>query len=243
MEKKQNAIRRLVVLLIVICNGVGFTTNAQVDSGSVDSLIHKSAVQQDTIIIFQYVKDGQVLDATLIDGDTIPWIVLDEVLFVSEPTFDDDEARRRYFYLKRKVMKVYPYAVLAGNKLDSLNLRLDSLTSSRQKRKYIKEYQEYLEERFEPEIRKLTHSEGQILCKLLYRETGMSVYDLITEYRSGWTAFWWNVTANWNDISLKEPYDPENNEEDKLVENILQRSFTQGLLEERVPFYPPQEEE
>ncbi len=140
-------------------------------------------------------------------------------------------------------MKVYPYAVLAGNKLDSLNLNLDNITSKRKRKKYIKTYQKFLEEKFEPELRELTRSEGQILSKLIYRETGMSVHDLIKQYRSGWSAFWWNTTANWYDIDIKKPYDPAISEEDKLIENILQRAFSQGLLSERVPFYPPPKEQ
>ncbi len=180
---------------------------------------------------------------TIIEGDTIPWDVLDEVLVISEPTFDNREARRRYYILRRKVMKVYPYAVLAGNKLDSLNLNLDNITSKRKRKKYIKTYQKFLEEKFEPELRELTRSEGQILSKLIYRETGMSVHDLIKQYRSGWSAFWWNTTANWYDIDIKKPYKPAISDEDKLIENILQRAFSQGLLSERVPFYPPPKEQ
>lgn len=239
MEKKPHVIIRFWIALWLV--SLSLPSLGQVESG--DSILPGSAVQADTVIFFTYVKDGQTLQATLIDGDTIPWVVLDEVLFVPEPTFSDEEARRRYIYLKRKVLKVYPYAVMAGDKLDSLNLRLDSVSGRRARKRLIADYQDFLVERFEPVIRKLTHSEGQILCKLIYRETGIPVYELITEYRSGWSAFWWNVTANWNDISLKEPYDPQNNEEDKLVERILQRSFSQGLLKERVPFYPPVEAE
>ena len=187
------------------------------------------------------INPKHIRPVTIIEGDTIPWDLLDEVLVISTPTFNDQEARRRYYILRRKVMKVYPYAVLAGNKLDSLNLNLDGITNKRKRKKYIKKYQKFLEERFEPELRELTRSEGQILSKLIYRETGMSVYDLIKQYRSGWTAFWWNTTAYWYDIDLKKPYDPSQNEEDRLIENILQRAFTQGLLYERVPFYPPKE--
>ena len=189
------------------------------------------------------INPKHIRPVTVIDGDTIPWDLLDEVLVISTPTFDDQEARRRYYILRRKVMKVYPYAVLAGNKLDSLNLNLDGITNKRKRKKYIKRYQKFLEERFEPELRELTRSEGQILSKLIYRETGMSVYELIKQYRSGWTAFWWNTTAYWYDIDLKQPYDTEKNEEDRLIENILQRAFTQGLLYERVPFYPPKDTE
>jgi hypothetical protein len=180
---------------------------------------------------------------TVIEGDTVPWDVLDEVLVISKPTFDNREARKRYYILRRKVMKVYPYAVIAGNKLDSLNLKLDSITKKRKRKKYIKRYQKFLEEKFEPELRELTRSEGQILSKLIYRETGMTVHELIKQYRSGWSAFWWNTTASWYDIDIKKPYNPMANDEDRLIENILQWSFSQGLLQERVPFYPPSQEQ
>lgn len=239
MEKKSHPLISRN-FLILFCSLLSLGTFAQVGSNPPlggDTIYIPQ--HEDSLLVFSYVKHGRVLQATMIDGDTVPWIVLNDILLISEPTFNDEVARKRYFFLKRKVMKVYPYAVIAGNKLDSLNLRLDTLNSRRARNRYIKEYHEYLEERFEPELRKLTHSEGQILCKLLYRETGVTVYDLITDYRSGWTAFWYNVTANWYEISLKQEYDPKNNEEDKLIENILQRSFSQGLLVERVPFYPP----
>lgn len=202
---------------------------------STDTL-HAQETQPDSIKI---INPKHIRPVTVIEGDTIPWDILDEVLIISTPTFDDQEARRRYYILRRKVMKVYPYAMLAGNKLDSLNLKLDGINSNRKRKKYIKKYQEFLEERFEPDLRQLTRSEGQILSKLIYRETGMSVHELIKEYRSGWTAFWWNTTAYWYDIDLKKGYDPFTDDEDKLIENILQRAFTQGLLHERVPFYPP----
>ncbi len=189
------------------------------------------------------IKATQIHQLTVIEGDTIPWDVLDEVLIISTPTFDNDEARRRYYILRRKVIKVYPYAVLAGDKLDSLNLRLMNVSNKRKRKKLIKNYQKFLEEKFEPELKKLTRSEGQILAKLIYRETGITVYDLIKEYRSGWSAFWWNASAHWYDIDLKEAYNPSLNQEDRLIEIILLRAISNGLLHERVPFFPPQKED
>ena len=61
---------------------------------------------------------------------------------------------------------------------------------------------------------------------------------MISTYRSGWRAFWWNALANYNDISLKTPYDPETVEEDKLIENVLQKAFASGHLKEREPVEP-----
>lgn len=187
----------------------------------------------DTMVKYRDIHGKAILDAFIIDGDTIPIMVLDEVLFIETPTFDSREAKRRYYNLKRKVYKVYKYVVIAGNKRDSLNIELAKLSSKRKKKKKVKEFQRYIEDNFEEKLMKLTHSEGQILSKLLYRETGITTYELISTYRSSWRAFWWNALANFNEISLKTPYDPETVEEDKLIENILIKAFLAGHLVER----------
>lgn len=195
-----------------------------------------AALGQNDSLVDYYAKNSKnAMEAIIIDGDTIPIMVMDEVLLVDRPTFGSDEARRRYYILKRKVLKVYPYAVIAGNKLDSLNLQLEDLRGRRRKKRFTKKFQDYLEDNFEEELKKLTHTEGQILSKLIYRETGITTYELISQYRSGWNAFWWNAAANFYQISLKTPYAPEEVEEDKLIENILQRAFIQGLIKEREP--------
>ena len=154
----------------------------------------------------------------------------------------DHQARRNYYSLTRKVRRVYPYVREAAIRMDSVNMALEGIDKKRQRRKYTKQYQ-YLEEQFEPELRKLTRSEGQILSKLIYRETGQPVYDIIKTYRNGLSARFWSMTAWWYDIDLKRPYDPLNDPEDQLIENILIRKFISGQLtpaneEERRKYQP-----
>ena len=168
---------------------------------------------------------SQLMGLLVVDGDTIPWTVLDEILFVPAPTLSDFQARRQYYLLMKKVKRVYPYVREAALRMDSINMDLEGINSRWKRKKYTKNYQKFLEERFEPELRKLTRSEGQILSKLIYRETGTSVYDIIKTYRNGVSARIWSLTAWWYDIDLKKPYDPINDEEDKLIENILVRKF------------------
>lgn len=185
--------------------------------------------------LVETVFNGKKVQGTVIDGDTIPWVFLDEILVLDKPTFTDVEARKRYLLLRRRVLKVYPYAKAAGERLDSLNMRLAKEKSARKRAKYTKQYQKFLEERFEAELRKLTRSEGQILCKLVYRETDQTVFKLIREYRNWLTAVGWSVTGSWYDINIRKEYDPKGNDEDALIERILIRSFALGELKERVP--------
>ena len=58
-----------------------------------------------------------------------------------------------------------------------------------------------------------------------------TAFNLIKELRSGWRAFWYNTTASMFDISLKREFDPLNEKEDYLIEDVLQRNFQSGRLE------------
>ena len=169
----------------------------------------------------------------IIAGDSIvrESIDLDEVLILKRLHFKNNTDRRRYLILRRKTRKVYPYAKLAAERLTSLNERLGSIKSKRDRKKYTKIVQNYIEDQFAEELKKMTHTEGQILVKLIHRQTGITAFELIKELRSGWRAFWYNTTASLFEISLKEEYDPINNEEDYIIEDILQRSFQRNVLE------------
>jgi len=160
-------------------------------------------------------------------------------MVLDKPTFSDAEARRNYIRLKRRVIKVYPYAKGLGERLDSLNMKLDTERNYFKRKRIIKQYQRYLMDRFEPEMHKLTVSEGQILCKLVFRETHMTVFQVIREYRSWVQAMGWNVTAAWWDISIKEEYEPNEDEEDAWIERILQDAFAHNRLEPRTYYYRP----
>jgi hypothetical protein len=176
--------------------------------------------------------DESDVEYIFFEGDSIPHaaINLDEVLLLNKLKFNNNEDRKRYLILRRKTIKVYPYAKMAAERLESLNERIASIKKKSDQKKYAKIIQSYIEDEFAEELKKLTRTEGQILVKLIYRQTGETTYDLIKRLRSGWRAFWFNSTANLFDISLKEVYDPENVKEDYLIEDILQRNFQSGVL-------------
>lgn len=188
-----------------------------------------SGLAQDTI---PKSEEGEV-EYYIIQGDTIPRSAIDlnEVIVFKPLKFSSKEERRRYLILRRKTRKVYPYAKLAADRLVALNNRLDSIKSKSGKKRYTKIIHKYLENEFASELKKLTRTEGQILIKLIHRQTGETAFELVKRLRSGWKAFWYNTTASAFDISLKREYDPVNIEEDYLIEDILQRSFQSGILE------------
>lgn len=162
-------------------------------------------------------------------------IYLDEVEIIAPMKFNSREDRRDYLILQRKVKRVWPYVVLATNHYNTLNERLETLDSRRDKKQYTHRVQNYIEGEFKPELKKLTKTEGQILVKLVYRQTGETAFDLVKELRNGWRAFRYNLTASVFTISLKEEYDPCHVKEDFYIEHILRRHFQYDLLEFQEP--------
>lgn len=188
-----------------------------------------------TLLIAQgneVVQDSTEVTYLIIEGDSIPRtaINLDEVMLLHRLKFDSKEDRVRYLILRRKTLKVYPYAKLAADRLDSMHKRLATIKRKRDQKTYTKRIQKYVEGEFSDELKKLSRTEGQILVKLIHRQSGLTTFNLVKELRSGWRAFWYNTTASMFDISLKKEFDPINVKEDYLIEDILQRNFQSGAL-------------
>ena len=161
-----------------------------------------------------------------IEGDSVfkKEIDLKEVVVYKPVIFADNQERLDYFVLKRKVLKVYPYAKMASERLAKLNDRLNKIKSKRKKKKYTKMLEKFLQEELTADLKKLTRTEGQILVKLIYRETGLTAFSLVRELRNGFRAFTYNTIAKVFKISLKEEYDPLNVREDLFIEDILRNS-------------------
>jgi hypothetical protein len=128
------------------------------------------------------------------------------------------------------VRVVYPFAKLTAEKLTQINATMAKLKTPKEKRKYFKLVEKYLNDEFEPKLKKLSRKQGQILVKLINRQTGQTTFDLIKNYKSGWKAFWSSNTAKLFNIDLKKSYDPKEVVEDFYIESYLQRAFDEGKL-------------
>lgn len=176
-------------------------------------------------------------DYFLINNDTAT-IHLDPVFLVKPIRFANANQSRYYFWYRKIVLKTYPYATLAADRLTALNRQLTQIKSESKRRKHIIKMQNYMEGEFTDQLKKMTRTEGKILIKLINRQTGFTVFDLIKEYRSGWKAFWYQLTATLFKISLKSEYHPESVGKDYIVEDILQHAFKDGSLIPQPSFKP-----
>lgn len=168
----------------------------------------------------------------IVEGDTLAnaYVDLREVVVLPNLKFNNYKEYLAYYKLRKRTLKVYPYAKMASERLIVLNKRLSNIKGKRAKKRYTKRVERYLESEFEAELRKLSRSEGLILIKLIHRETDQTTHELIKNLRSGWRAFLYQTTAKFFDLDLKTRYNPTDDEEDKLIEGILLRAFANNTL-------------
>jgi hypothetical protein len=172
-------------------------------------------------------------DYFVIEGDTIirSEIELKEVIVFQPLKFVSYEEAKHYILLRQRTLRVYQYAKLAADRLNILTERLNQINSKRKKRKYLRLIEDFIYDEFELELRKLSRSQGKILIKLIHRQTGNTTHQLVKELRNGWRALIYQTTASLFKLSLKDTYNPKEVYEDYLIEDILQRAFSEERLE------------
>lgn len=177
-------------------------------------------------------------ELNLTEGDTIfnDTIQLEEIVIYKGKL--DVESKKQFELLRNRVYKTYPYAKLAAERLTALNKGMSNLKSNKDKKKYFKLVEDYLNNEFEARLKKLSRKQGQILIKLIHRQTGITTYELVKDLKSGWTAFWSNSTAKMFSLDMKMPYAPFQSNEDYLIETILVRAFESGRLINQPPAKP-----
>ncbi|MBP6182781.1 DUF4294 domain-containing protein [Flavobacterium sp.] len=183
-------------------------------------------------------KDTTKMGYVLTENDSIlnDTIQLEEIVVHKEKL--DPEARKQFLILQNRVYRTYPYAKLASERLIALNRGMANLKTNKEKKRYFKIVEGYLSNEFEEKLKKLSRKQGQILVKLIHRQTGITTYELIKDLKSGWKAFWSNTAASLFDINLKMKYAPYDNNEDFLIETILVRAFESGRLQNQNPATP-----
>ena len=190
--------------------------------------VNAQVIPQDTTKMGYELEDDE-----LILNDTIQ---LPEIIIYKGKT--DPEARKQFLLLQSRVYKTYPYAKLASERLTILNKGMANLKTNKEKKRYFKIVESYLSDEFEAKLKKLSRKQGQILVKLIHRQTGTTTFELVKNLKSGWKAFWSNTAASMFDINLKTKYAPYDVNEDYLIETILVRAFDSGRLQNQNPAKP-----
>jgi hypothetical protein len=166
-------------------------------------------------------KNDTIWSAIIVyNGDTIPartYAVVDIYHTMTHAMHRRAEALTR---LRNAVYVTYPYARKAGIILNDMNAHLAKMNKESEKKEYVLSKEKELKKEFTDPMEKLSVYQGKVLMKLINRQTGNNCYDIIKEYRGGFSARLWQTVAFFFGSSLKQPYDASG--EDHEIEVIVQ---------------------
>ncbi len=162
---------------------------------------------------------GHLLFATVDNGDTIPVVSMNTYYVWELRTFASKKEEKKYNRLQRYVKIVYPYAKKANVLLAKYEDEIAAEEDPRKRKKYYKKVEDELLAEYGEDMKEMTTSQGRILIKLIDRETSRTSYELVKEFRSGVTAFFWQGIARVFGQDLKSEYQAD--EEDKYIEEIV----------------------
>jgi len=167
--------------------------------------------------------DSIMLGAVVENKDTIAMIYLPEFIKTERLTAREVRryAKQREYdaTLRYNVYKFYPYAVIAADLLKNVDTDLDKIDGRSERKAYLKSVEKELNKRFKGELEDLTITQGQILVRLIDRQTGKNCYSIIQEVKGGFSAVIWQSVALIFSNNLKREYDPT--DRDKDIEAVV----------------------
>jgi len=146
--------------------------------------------------------------------------VMDMVLVWGKMDARQRKAHREWTRLRNAVYVTYPYAKKAGAIINDVNFNLNKITDEAKRKKYLSQREKELKKEFTEPITNLSVYQGKVLMKLINRETSNTCFELVKEYRGGFSAQFWQTIAWVFGGSLKQQYDPRGT--DAEMESIVQ---------------------
>lgn len=165
------------------------------------------------------VNDTIVSAAVIYNGDTIEAKTLEAVSFYSHLTEAQMNDKAKYNRLRNAVYVTYPYARRAGTVMNDINKQLAILPGNASRKDYIRSREKELKKEFTDPLTNLSVYQGKVLMKLINRETGNNCYDIIKEYKGGFTARVYQTVAFFFNSNLKQPYDAA--KDDAVIEKLV----------------------
>jgi hypothetical protein len=174
------------------------------------------APAQDTIRVD---LGGYPVTAWVENGDTIYMATLEEAVIQPRKRSAETRDMRQYRKLVYNVKKVYPYAKLAGAKFGEVSAHMQTLSTNKEQREYIKQVEDEILKQYEEDLKNLTITQGRILIKLIDRETSKTSYEVVKDLRGSFQAAFWQAIARIFGSNLKTEFDAEG--EDKVLNDIM----------------------
>lgn len=215
-------ILRHIILLFFVMHGTMLSAQAvQLRSATAASTVGYKPQPELKVTAKQNARDKRTakeVGVQIVNGDTLYLVWMRELYVYPPMKFKSKKQERFYWRTVRDVKKTLPYAKVLAKEMERTN-EIMSKMDNRQKKKFWKQYEKLLMQQYEVDLRSWTAGQGQMLMKLIDRETGITSYEVIKLYKGTFVANFWQGIAKMVGNDLKADYD--GNDKDQIVERII----------------------
>lgn len=173
------------------------------------------------VSIFGY-GDEYVVDSVRLQvnsNDTFYLARMQDIWVYPQMVFTSKKQERFYWKTVRDVKRTLPFAKELAIEMRVADQQLAMLPDDKARRKWWKQHEKYLFKKYENDFRRMTASQGQMLMKLMDRESDKTSYEIIKHYRGKASANFWQFVAKLFKNDLKEEYDAS--DKDRIVERVI----------------------
>lgn len=153
------------------------------------------------------------------NNDTFYLARMHDIYVYPKLVFRNKQQERFYWKTVRDVKKTLPFAKLLAQEMVFADQQLAMIPDKKMRKRWWKDHEKYLFKKYEQDFRKMTASQGQMLMKLMDRESDRTSYEIIKHYRGKASANFWQFIAKLFKNDLKEGYDAE--DKDRIVERVI----------------------
>ena len=159
-----------------------------------------------------------VYTAVVIGNDTVACMYLTDFIKYSPIRHKTAHEVVQYNRLVRDVKKTLPFAKEVAQIIIETYEYMETLPDHQARQKHLEKMEKHLKDEYTPKMKKLTRNQGQLLMKLIDRETNSSSYHIVQSFMGSFKAFTYNMFAGLFGNSLKKRYNPY--DEDRMVERV-----------------------
>lgn len=163
------------------------------------------------------------------EGDTVMVIVFNEITIFPPLKFKNKKQEEYYWRTVRDVKKTLPYAKLICETLVETYEYIETFPTQKEREKYLKQMEGEVFKQYKPVLKTFTKSQARLLVKLIQRETNQSSYDILKAFLGTFRAGFWQTFGRLFGVNLKGQYQPDKNDDDKIIERICV-AIEQGTL-------------
>ena len=202
----QSQMKRVVTYITFVFGFLLLSLNANAD-GRTNPYLSRSSIFSEPYL------------AVIETGDTVIMIDIRTVYCLPEYKFKNKKDEKFYWKTVRDVKLTLPYAKMVRAALIETYEYIQTIPEEKRSA-HLKQMEKDIFNEYKPVLKDFTYSQAKMLILLIDRECNQNSHHIIKAFLGGFRAGFWQTFGKMFGLNLKEDYEPDKKEKDRIIERV-----------------------